>query len=42
MLGGMSLYIVNQNLRIHGVLERFCTLNCNISTGSRACDLTPL
>ena len=34
--------LINQILRIQGILGHFCTLNCNISTGSTLQDLTLL
>ena len=33
--------LINQILRFQGILEQFCTLNCNISTGCSLQDLTP-
>ena len=33
--------LINQILRFQGILEHFCTLNYNISTGCSLQDLTP-
>lgn len=34
--------LINQILRVQGILGHFCTLNYNISTGCSLQDLTPL